>query len=53
MSVGAPDGSWEIAAFGKNIWDSQYLTYLNNNSFQRVEIWGDPASYGLQASFRF
>jgi len=53
VSVGAPDGSWEIAAFGKNIWDSQYLTYLNNNSFQRVEIWGDPASYGLQASFRF
>lgn len=47
------DGKFEIAAWGKNIWDKDYMTYLNNVGFLRIEIYGDPASYGLSASFKF
>ena len=47
------DGRWEVALWGKNIFDKEYLTYINNISFFRLEIYGDPASYGASASFKF
>lgn len=53
IAFGPTDGRWEFAIFGKNIWNREYLTYLNNVSFFRLEIYGDPASYGAQASFKF
>lgn len=53
LAIGAPDGSWEVAVWGKNIWNENYLTYINNVSFFRIEIFGEPSSYGLSASFKF
>ena len=53
IAFGPASGTWEFAIFGKNIWNKEYLTYLNNVSFFRLEIYGDPASYGAQASFKF
>ena len=49
----ASDDGWEFALWGKNIWDEEYLTYLNNVSFFRVEIYGEPASYGGSLRFDF
>lgn len=47
------EGRWEVAIWGKNIFDKEYLTYINNVSFFRLEVYGDPASYGLSASVKF
>lgn len=53
LAVGPKDGAWELAIWGKNIWDKEYLTYINNVSFFRIQIYGEPSSYGLSASFKF
>ena len=53
LAVGASDESWELAVWGKNIWNEDYLTYINNVSFFRLQIYGEPASYGLSARFKF
>ena len=47
------DGRWEAAIWGKNITDETYLTYINNLSFFKIDIFGEPATYGLSARFRF
>lgn len=49
----ASSKGWEFAIWGRNIWDKEYLTYLNNVGFFRVEIYGDPASYGASFSVKF
>lgn len=53
IAVASSAGKWEVAAWGRNIFNKEYLTYLNNVSFVRLEIYGDPASYGLSASYKF
>lgn len=53
LTLASKKGSWEVAAWGKNIWNKEYLTYINNVSFFRLEIYGEPVSYGLAASFKF
>lgn len=53
VAIADIDGKFEIAAWGKNIFNKDYMTYLNNVGFLRIEIYGDPASYGLSASFKF
>ncbi|WP_037506154.1 TonB-dependent receptor [Rhizorhabdus wittichii] len=53
LAVASKSGGWEIAAWGKNIFNKDYLTYLNNISFFRIEIYGEPVSYGLSASIKF
>ncbi len=53
VTLASKDGSWEVAAWGKNLWNKEYLTYINNVSFFRLEIYGEPVSYGLSASFKF
>ena len=56
LSIGSPDGTWEIAALGKNLTD-EYVGYNNNdqplasgNGFNSV---GKLRSYAVQASYRF
>lgn len=49
----ASSKGWEFAVWGRNIWDKNYMTYLNNVSFFRVEIYGDPAAYGASFSVKF
>lgn len=53
LTLASKQGGWEIAAWGKNIWNKEYLTYINNVSFFRLEIYGEPVSYGLSASVKF
>ena len=53
LTLASKKRSWEVAAWGKNIWNKEYLTYINNVSFFRLEIYGEPVSYGLAASFKF
>ena len=53
LTLASKEGGWEVSAWGKNIWNKDYLTYLNNVSFFRLEIYGEPSSYGLSASIKF
>lgn len=53
LTLASKEGGWEIAAWGRNIWNKDYLTYINNVSFFRLEIYGEPISYGLSASIKF
>lgn len=56
LSIGAPDGTWEVAALGKNLTD-EIVGYNNNdqplvpgNGFNSV---GKLRSYAVQATYRF
>jgi iron complex outermembrane receptor protein len=53
LAIASKSGGWEIAAWGKNIFNKDYLTYINNIAFFRIEIYGEPVSYGLSASLKF
>ncbi len=53
LTLASKEGGWEIAARGRNIWNKDYRAYINNVSFFRLEIYGEPISYGLSASVKF
>ncbi|WP_232476070.1 TonB-dependent receptor [Flavisphingomonas formosensis] len=53
LALASEKGRWEVAVWGRNIFNKNYLTYINNVSFFRIEIYGEPVSYGLSASFKF
>ena len=53
LAVGSPDQRWDVALWGNNITDTDYLTYINNITFFTVHVYGEPASYGLTVSYRF
>jgi iron complex outermembrane receptor protein len=48
-------GQWTIAAWGKNLADSDYEAFALDNLPQanRAVIWGDGRSYGLDITFRY
>lgn len=52
-AIKSSDNRWEVAIWGKNITDETYLTYMNNLSFFKIDIFGEPVSYGLSARLRF
>lgn len=53
IALVGPDERWEAALWGENILDETYLTYINNISFFKLNVFGEPASYGLSLGYRF
>lgn len=53
LALQSTDDAWEIALWGKNIFDETYLTYVNNVSFFKLDIYGEPATYGITVSRKF
>ena len=53
IAVIANDDSWDLTLWGRNITDEEYLSYLNNLSFFRIDIYGEPATWGATARYRF
>lgn len=51
--VVSQDGRWEVAVYGTNLFDEEYLVYVNNLSFFKLDIFGDPRTFGATVSFRF
>ncbi|HZD52828.1 MAG TPA: TonB-dependent receptor [Woeseiaceae bacterium] len=47
------DSRWEAEVWGKNVFDEVYLTYINNISFFKLDVFGEPRSYGLSLRYRF
>lgn len=55
LALGAEDGSWEVALWGKNLGDEEYATYINDvSSFGFVlNIYGQPRTYGVSVDYNF
>ena len=53
LTLEGSGGQWEVALWGRNIFNKEYLTYINNIIFFRLEIYGEPAAYGLSTTIRF
>jgi len=52
-AVISQDGRWELAVYGRNVFDEEYISYMNNVSFFKLDIYGQPASYGASLRYRF
>ena len=52
-AIASRDGRWEMALWGKNVFNERYLTYINNISFFKLDIFGAPASFGATLTYRF
>lgn len=51
-AVASANGNWELALWGKNITDTAYLTYINNLSFFKLDIYNEQgATYGLSLTY--
>ena len=52
-ALASQDGTWEIAVFGKNLFDEEYLTYVNNIGFFKLDIFGETRTLGASVRYSF
>ena len=52
-ALASQDGTWEIAVFGKNLFDEEYLTYVNNIGFFKLDIYGETRTFGASVRYSF
>jgi len=53
IALGSSDGRWDIALWGRNITDEEYISYLNNIGFFAINQYGEPATYGLSFGYHY
>ena len=53
IALSARDHSWEFAIFAKNLFDEEYLTYINNIAFFKLDIFGERRSVGASIRYSF
>ena len=53
LSWTSPNGGAEIAVWGKNLGDEEYITHLYTIASSVVAVFGDPRMYGVSATFQF
>jgi iron complex outermembrane receptor protein len=54
LALGAENGRWELALFGRNIFNNTYAEGYERDFFgTMIEALGDPRTYGVEATFRF
>ena len=44
---------WEVAVYGTNLFDAEYLTYINNIGFFKLDVFGERQTFGMSARYRF
>jgi iron complex outermembrane receptor protein len=52
-ALASPDGRWEIAVYGTNLFDEEYITYINNIAFFALAIFGEQRTFGATVAYRF
>ena len=52
-AVASQDGKWEVAVWGKNLFDEEYLTYVNNIGFFKLDIFGEQRTFGANIRYNF
>ncbi|MEQ8858892.1 MAG: TonB-dependent receptor [Pseudomonadales bacterium] len=55
ISWTSPDEKWDVAAYGRNLGDEEYMVYSFDLSFFgfNEEMIGTPRAFGLEATYRF
>ncbi len=53
MRVALATDKWEVALYGTNIFDEEYLTYINNIGFFKLDIFGERQTFGASVRYRF
>jgi len=52
-ALASQDGRWEIALWAKNVFDEDYLTYINNISFFKLDVFGEQRTVGMNLRYSF
>ena len=52
-ALASQDGKWEVAVWGKNLFDEEYLTYVNNIGFFKLDIFGEQRTFGANVRYNF
>ena len=52
-AVASQDGKWEVALYAKNLFNEEYLTYINNIGFFKLDIFGEQRTIGATVRHRF
>jgi iron complex outermembrane receptor protein len=52
-SVFSDDGRWEASVYATNLFDEDYLSYINNIAFFKLDIFGEPRTVGATIRYRF
>ncbi len=52
-AIASQDGKWELAVWGKNLFDEEYLTYVNNIGFFKLDIFGEQRTFGANLRYNF
>ena len=53
VAVASQDEKWEVAVYGTNLFDEEYLTYINNIGFFKLDIFGERQTFGASVRYRF
>ena len=51
--IKSPDGRWDLSLYCTNVFEEEYITYINNIGFFQLEILGEPRTFGGVISFNF
>jgi iron complex outermembrane receptor protein len=50
---GAADGTWEVNAYARNLFDTKYHTQILPGDFAIQQVYGEPLTYGVGLAFHF
>jgi len=54
VALGAVDGEWTVALWGKNLADEEYITNVTTDDLgSYMDIYGRPRSYGVDVTYRW
>ena len=51
--VALASDKWEVAVYGTNLFDEEYVTYINNIGFFRIDVYGERQTFGASVRYRF
>ena len=53
LAWNSPDDTLEIAVWGKNLLDEEYVTHLYTIGGEVISVFGDPQMYGVSLTYRY
>ncbi len=53
VALASQDDKWELAVYGTNLFDEEYLTYINNIPFFKLDIFGERQTFGASVRYRY
>lgn len=53
LAWNSPNDTLEIAVWGKNLFDEEYVTHLYTIAGEVISVFGDPQMYGVSLTYRY